>query len=120
MSRRPPRGAFQMALANPDRYESVDCYVVGPFAIHDSAIPDWPWKVSHAATGMAVPYAYGRSLTEAASVAEGLSAAIDWNRVKRSESVGRVTGLTKTASAKIMAALRAFDFLEIPKASRRT
>lgn len=108
------RSFFEMALGKPDRYEPAECYMVGALAVHRSDIPDSPWKVSHAATGMGIPYAYGRNLNEARRIAKALDQAIDWQTIRRGRTPGDVRGINGTVSAKVFAALRQFDFLKVP------
>lgn len=106
------RGQFEMAMGLPDRYEAVDCYLVGAIAVHrDKATREW--NLSHAATGMGLPSIFGATLVEAIRVARSIDAAIDWSTVKRGKVIGAPTGLTNTKKSAIQS--MALSFRHIAK-----
>ncbi len=121
---RPTRGTFEMAKAVPTGsnalggvqmqaiYEETKCWMVGPIAVHRvEGDRSWPWKLSHAATGMALPCAYGRNVPEAADVARAVATAIDWSLVKRGKEPGAPVGMTKEMIISVSAMVQSFRFL---------
>jgi hypothetical protein len=101
------RGQFEMAMGFPNRYEAVDCYLVGAIAVHrDKATREW--NLSHAATGMGLPSMFGATLVEAIRVARSIDAVVDWSGVKRGKVIGSPTGLTNAKKTAIQAMAMSF------------
>jgi hypothetical protein len=86
------RASFEMAMDKPHRYESTTCYLVGAIAL---VREDREWKCSHAGTGMGMPGVFGRTLVEAVRVARSIDTCIPWAEVRRTKTIGVVSGFTR-------------------------
>lgn len=94
-------------MAHCSGWVATDCVLVGEIAVHKEKTREW--RLSHAATGMSIPYAYFTTRSAAAASAERLHVAVDFSRVRRASktaSPGFVIGWTKSLQAILVAELQ--------------
>lgn len=94
-------------MAHVSGWITTECVLVGEIAVHKEKAREW--RLSHAATGMSIPYAYFTTRSAAVASAERLHVAVDFSRVRRASktaSPGFVRGWSKSLQAILVAELR--------------
>lgn len=99
---------FEMNVV--DGWRPVRCWLVGPFAIHRAATGfavdgviecNGRWKISHAATGMGIPWLKFDRQRDAVAAARELAINPDWRKLKRGERPDRPEWPSRVAKSRM-------------------